>query len=118
MAQGRYKVGMTLETSARQSIAKGSPIQVVWPAPGAISVYSPIAVFKTSKNISTAKDFAGFVLTKEAQAKIAATGWQPVRPDVAGPPRPSGSREAAPDWSIWYGRQTNLLQQYQAIFAG
>ena len=75
VAQGRYKVGMTLETAARQSIAQGSPIQVVWPAPGAISVYSPIAVFNTSRNIATAQDFAGFVLTREAQTRIAATGW-------------------------------------------
>jgi iron(III) transport system substrate-binding protein len=118
VAQGRYKVGMTLETSARQAIAKGSPIQVVWPVPGAISVYSPIAVFRSSKNKATAEDFAGFVLTREAQARIAATGWQPIRADVPGPPRPSGSREVAPDWTAVYGRQSKLLQQYQAIFAG
>jgi iron(III) transport system substrate-binding protein len=118
VAKGRYKVGMTLETSAREAIATGSPIQVVWPAPGGISVYSPIAVFSASRNIASAEDFAGFVLTAEAQGKIAATGWQPIRPEIPGPPRPSGSREVAPDWTTLYGRRTDLLREYRSIFPG
>jgi len=118
VAQGRYKVGMTLENTARQAIAKGSPIDVAIPQPGAISIYSPVAVVKTSANQGAAQSFVEYLLSVDGQRRIASTGWQPVRPGVPGPPEPAGSHVVAPDWSKLYDRQQKLLDDYRLIFGG
>jgi len=117
VAQGRYKVGMTLENSARQEIAKGSPIEVAWPQPGAISIYSPVAVVKTSANSAAARSLVEYLLSVDGQRQIASTGWQPVRKDVPGPSRPPGSNLVAPDWTRLYDRQQKLLDDYRQIFS-
>lgn len=116
VAQGRYKVGMTLETSARQAIAKGSPIDIVYPQPGAISIYSPVAIVKTTTNATAAESLVEYLLSADGQRRIASTGWQPVRKDVPGPALPSGSHLVAPDWTRLYDRQQKLLDDYRQIF--
>jgi iron(III) transport system substrate-binding protein len=118
VAGGRYKLGITLDNSARPLIARGSPIKVVWPEPGAIAMYSPIAVFDRTRNATAAESFTNFVLTPEAQVKIAGTGWEPIRPDVKGPAKPAGAKQVVPDWTETFGRQAELLQQYRSIFGG
>jgi iron(III) transport system substrate-binding protein len=118
VAEGRYKLGMTLDNSARPAIAKGSPIGIAWPKPGAIAVYSPIAVFNTTRNPTAAESFVNFVLTPEAQEEIAGTGWEPIREDVEGPARPAEARQVAPDWPAIFGRQGKLLEEYRSIFGG
>lgn len=117
VAQGRYKAGMTLATSARQEIAKGAPIELVYPQPGAISVYSPVAVVKTSANTASAQSLVEYLLSADGQRRIASTGWQPVRKDVAGPALPVGARLVAPDWARLYDRQQKLLDDYRQIFS-
>jgi iron(III) transport system substrate-binding protein len=115
VAEGRFKVGMTLDTSARTAIAKGSPISMVWPSSGAIAIYSPIAALAASKNQAAADAFMDFALSPAGQALIAGTGWQP----VVGPggPQPGGS-QISPDWAAAYGKQKELLAAYRAIFGG
>ncbi len=49
VAEGQFAAGMTLAFSARAAIDKGSPIEIVWPEPGAIAMYSPIAIFASSR---------------------------------------------------------------------
>jgi iron(III) transport system substrate-binding protein len=115
VAEGRFLAGMTLDFSARTAIADGSPIEIVWPEPGAVAMYSPIAVFDSSDAANDARSFANFVLTPEAQALIAGTGWQPIRPDVAWS---EGGPTVAPDWTAIFDRQAELLEQYRAIFGG
>jgi hypothetical protein len=44
------------------------------------------------------------------------TGWQPVLPGVPGPARPAGATEVSPGWTALFGKQNQILQQYQAIF--
>ncbi|MDQ6747555.1 MAG: extracellular solute-binding protein [Candidatus Dormibacteraeota bacterium] len=118
VAQGRYKAGMTLETSARQEIAKGAPIDIVWPTPGAISIFSPAAVVKTSPNLAAAQALLDYLISADGQRRIAATGWQPVRADVPGPSQPPGTHLVAPDWPRLYDRQQKLLDDYRQIFGG
>ena len=43
VAEGRYQLGITLDSEVRSAIAAGSPVVLDWPADGAISLYSPIA---------------------------------------------------------------------------
>ena len=115
VAEGRFKVGMTLDNSARTAIKKGSPVELVWPTSGAIAIYSPIAAVTASDNQATADSFVDFTLSAAGQTAIAGTGWQPVVGD--GGPRPEGS-QVSPDWQAAFGKQKDLLAAYRAIFGG
>ena len=115
VAQGRYQVGLTLDSEVRAATAKGSPVTMVWPSPGAIALYSPIAA-TTASTAGTTDDFLRYVLSSDGQRRIAATGWQPVMPGIAGPPKPPGSAEVSPDWTLLFGKQRQLLAEYQAIY--
>ncbi|MBA2557230.1 MAG: extracellular solute-binding protein [Chloroflexi bacterium] len=116
VAEGRYQAGMTLDFSVRQAIENGSPVEMVWPASGAIAMYSPIAVLTDSDNPAAAEAFVETVLSTDGQEAIADTGWQPVREDVAGPPV-EGS-QVTPDWPAAFDRQEELLEEYRSIFGG
>jgi iron(III) transport system substrate-binding protein len=114
VAEGRFKVGITLDFSARAAVANGSPVKLIWPASGSIAIYSPIAMVATSDNQRAAASFIDVVLSPEGQSAIAGTGWQPARPDVPGGP-PIEGIQVRPDWAAAHGRQTELLEQYRAI---
>ncbi|MEO7296773.1 MAG: extracellular solute-binding protein [Candidatus Limnocylindria bacterium] len=116
VAEGRFKAGMTLDKSLRGAIAQGSPVELAWPASGAITLYSPVAVFADAQNQANAEHFANFLLTTEAQAAIASTGWQPIRDDVDGPP--IDGDQVSPDWADLFDRQEELIDEYRAIFGG
>ena len=116
VAEGRFKIGMTIDYSARTAIAKGSPIQLVWPSDGAIAMYSPIAVVDSTERATAAESFVEFVLSDTGQRAIAATGWQPIRAGAGGPP-PAGL-QVYPDWTKAFGQQEELLAKYRAIFGG
>jgi iron(III) transport system substrate-binding protein len=64
VAEGQFKIGMTLDNSARTAIAKGSPISLVWPASGAIAIYSPIAAVAASDDLGTADSFVDYTLSR------------------------------------------------------
>jgi len=116
VAEGQFVAGMTLDKSARDAIAQGSPVEIAWPASGAISIYSPVGVFADAQNPDIAKHFANFLLTQEGQAAIASTGWQPIRDDVDGPE--IGGEQVTPDWPELFDRQEELLEEYRTIFGG
>ncbi|HEX6139043.1 MAG TPA: extracellular solute-binding protein [Candidatus Limnocylindria bacterium] len=117
VAEGRFTAGITLDKTARDAIAQGSPVEIAWPSSGAIAIYSPVAVFADTTNPAAAESFANFLLTREGQAAIAGTGWQPVRDDVAGGP-PIDGTQVAPSWDGLFSRQEELLGEYRAIFGG
>lgn len=114
VAEDIYVAGITLDRSARDAVEDGSPVVMVWPESGAISMYSPIAVVD-STGTDTAEDFVEYVLSQEAQTAIAETGWEPVRDDVEWPDL--GRRQTI-DWSQAFDRQEQLLAQYTEIFGG
>ncbi len=116
VAQGTFSVGITLDSGVRDAIAKGSPVDLVWPTTGAIALYSPIAQTTASAHAGAAKEFMGYVLSTDGQQRIAATGWQPIVPGVAGPPRPAGAQTVSPDWAATFGHQAELLAQYRSVF--
>jgi iron(III) transport system substrate-binding protein len=116
VAEGQFVAGMTLAFSARAAIEKGSPIEIVWPEPGAIVMYSPVAILASSDNPALAGGFVDFVLTREGQQAIAGTGWQPVRSDVAWDV--GGGPIVTPSWPEVFNRQDQLLDKYREIFGG
>ena len=116
VAEGRFKVGMTLDSSARTAIAKGSPIKLVWPSDGAIAMYSPIGVVDATANAPAAESFVELVLSEPGQQAIASTGWQPIRAAAGGPS--AAGIQVYPDWQAAFGQRENLLTEYRAIFGG
>lgn len=118
VAEGRFDAGMTLDFTVRNAIDDGSPVDRAWPAPGAVAMYSPIAVVDESDERDLAQAFTGFVLTEPAQEAIAETGWEPTLPGVEGPEPPAGAETVTPDWPAAFERQEELLDEYQASFGG
>ena len=118
VAEGRYQLGITLDSEVRSAIKEGSPVVMDWPADGAIELYSPIAETVTAKGAAATATQAlmRYVLSASGQTVIGKTGWQPVLPGIAGPPRPAGATQVYPGWTALFGRQNQILQQYQAIF--
>jgi len=113
VAEGNYDAGITLDKVVRATIEKGSPIELVWPEPGAIALFSPAAVVAESDDLAAARAFQEFLVSAEGQAAIASTGWQPVRDDVEWP---YDGAVVTPDWNELYGSQRQLLEDYYAIF--
>lgn len=118
VAEGRFDAGISLDFSIRTALEKGSPIQRIWPSPGAIAIYSPIAAVAGSGHEDAAKLFIEFTLSQEGQKLIGETGWVPARPGVEGPPRPAGASEVFPDWRKIWSEEAALLEQYRSIFEG
>ncbi|MGI9648374.1 MAG: extracellular solute-binding protein [Acidimicrobiia bacterium] len=118
VAEGRFDAGLTLEFSARSAVGKGSPIEVVWPAPAAVAVTSPIAVLAAADPAEESRSFVDHVLSPVGQAAVGATGWTPVLPGVAGPAPPAGTPVVFPDWAVIYERQSDLLAGYTEVFDG
>jgi iron(III) transport system substrate-binding protein len=116
VAEGRFKVGITIDNSVRTAVAKGSPVELVWPTDGAIAMYSPIGVVGATANPSTSESFVEFVLSDPGQQAIAKTGWQTMRADSGGPT--AGGKQVYPDWTAAFGHQQDLLTEYRAIFGG
>ncbi|MEP6761316.1 MAG: extracellular solute-binding protein [Sporichthyaceae bacterium] len=116
VAEGRFDAGMTLDFLVRAAVASGSPVEAAAPEPGAVRLYAPMAVFKSTDNVAAAESFAGFLLTKPAQQVLAKLDRHPIRADV-----PAVSPEVAevvPDWPVIFDRQDELRSGYRAIFGG
>lgn len=116
--QGRYPVGVTLANSAYDDQAKGSPITVVWPRPGGVQIYAPIAVTTKANRSPLATDFADFVASRAGQKLIAQHDSYVPLPGLGGPPIPPGSPTVAPDWTSLFANYKSVLAQYTAIYQG
>lgn len=118
VAQGVYDAGITIATSAYKAQQDGSPVQVAWPEPGAISIYGPVALAKDSADKKTAKDFVAYVVSKEGQTTVAKSGGYPTMEGIDGPPAPDGAPVVLPDWQAIGQQKDRLLSEYQSIFGG
>ncbi|MBR6712385.1 MAG: ABC transporter substrate-binding protein [Selenomonadaceae bacterium] len=67
-------------------IDKGAPLKMVYPHE-LLMVPSPVAIFKDAEHKDNAKKFVDYLLTQEAQQKVAEAGTVPVRRDVKMPER-------------------------------
>lgn len=67
-------------------IDKGSPLKMIYPKE-LLMVPSPIAIFKDAAHKDAAKKFVDYLMTQEAQQKVADAGTVPVRRDVNMPER-------------------------------
>ena len=83
-ASGSLKACLGVDYITASSIDKGEPLRMVYP-PENIVVPSPIAIFKDAEHKDLAKKFVDYMMTQEAQQKIADAGTVPVRVDVTMP---------------------------------
>jgi iron(III) transport system substrate-binding protein len=113
VAEGVHKAGISLDKLVRDAAADGAPVELIWPEPGAIAIYSPAAVLAASDDTAAAQAFVEHLVSPEGQAAIASTGWQPVREDVAWPDQ---GPVVTPDWPSLFGSQEALMEGYRAIF--
>jgi len=116
--QGRFKVGITLANGAYVDQKKGSPIEVVWPKPGAIAIYGPIGV-TTKKSLSPiAEQFADFAAGVQGQKAMAGQNTYVTLPGVGGPHIPAGSPVVSPDWPTLFESSKKMLADHATIFGG
>ena len=67
-------------------IDKGAPLKMIYPNE-MLTVPSPVAIFKDAEHKDAAKKFVDYLMTQEAQQKVADAGAVPVRSDVTMPER-------------------------------
>jgi iron(III) transport system substrate-binding protein len=118
VAQGVYDAGMTTANSAYAAKDDGSPVDVVWPEPGAVAIYGPIALATDSADSDVAKAFISFVVSEEGQAVLGGSGAYPTLPGVDGPTVPDGAPVVSPDWAAIGGDEDQILGEYQQVFGG
>jgi len=116
VAEGLYPAGITTAQSAYTAQGNGSPIEVVWPEPGAIAIYGPAALATESDNPDTAKAFLSFISSEAGQTVIADAGSYPTLEGISGPEIPEDAPIVFPDWAALAEETDSLLADYQEIF--
>jgi len=118
VAQGAYKAGITIANSAYALQGDGSPIGIVWPRPGAVAIYGPVALATDSEGSAPAEEFITYLVSEKGQRLIGEVGSYPTLPGVPGPTRPEDAPVVYPDWPAITAGQEDLLADYQQIFGG
>jgi iron(III) transport system substrate-binding protein len=85
LAGKEFGAVMTLDYLITGLIKKGAPLEIIWPEDGAVSVPSPIAIMKGTKQLDASKAFVDYVLSKEGQEFLVKQDVIPVRGDVKPP---------------------------------
>lgn len=116
--QGRYRAGVTLANAAYADQSKGSPISVVWPRPGGLEIYAPIAVTTKRDRSPLAEDFADFAAGRSGQKLMAEHDTYVPLTGLGGPPIPRGSPIVAPSWPALFANYKSVLARYSTIFGG
>lgn len=80
-SSGELAASLAVDYITNDKIKKGASIALVYP-PEMLVVPSPVAIIKGTPNLSAAKKWVDFLLSKEAQTIIAGEGTLPVRADV------------------------------------
>ena len=85
-AEGTLKACLGVDYITASKIDKGAALKMIYP-PELLMVPSPVAIFKEAPHKEIAKKFVDYLLTQEAQQKVADAGTVPVRTDVIMPER-------------------------------
>lgn len=118
VAEGVYDAGITIANSAYAAQRDGAPIEIVWPEPGAVAIYGPVALARHADDNDVAKDFVSFVTSREGQAVVAEAGSYPALDGVDGPTIAEDASFVQPDWASLGTQKDELLAEYQRIFGG
>ena len=108
-ASGNLKACLGVDYITANKIDKGSHLKMVYPKE-LLMVPSPIAIFKSSNNIENAKRFVDYVLSQEAQQKVANAGTVPVRRDIQ---MPTKYNLPDPEYALKNGIKINYVEIMQ-----
>ncbi|WDV44928.1 extracellular solute-binding protein [Clostridiaceae bacterium M8S5] len=96
------------------------PVDIIWPAEGAISIKRPIAIVKnknrSDNNNKVAKEFVNFMLSKKAQMITNNFGFVSVRKDIENKYLPKDIKKCNIDWKKATDNEDNFKKQYEQIF--
>lgn len=121
MASGERLIGITPMAEAQREIAKGAPIEIVYPTDGSLVIVTHMAILKRAPHPNAAKLFMEFVLDKEFGAIMTSEGRHSLDPAV---PVAPGVKKIS---EIKAGRLTieqstsgiaPLIEKWNAIFGG
>lgn len=70
VADGEYAVGLTWEDPAANYVKNGAPVEVVFPAEGAIFPGESVQIIKGAKNLDNAKKFVDYMLGEKIQNMV------------------------------------------------
>jgi iron(III) transport system substrate-binding protein len=82
---GEKKFGIVLLENALAAIKRGSPVEIIYPADGAVPIPSVQVILKSTKEPELASKFAEFVLSKNGQELLRNGYMYSVRKDVTAP---------------------------------
>ena len=121
VAMGDLKACIAVDYIAINKIQEGAPMGFVYPDK-ILVIPSPVAIFKGTPNLSAAKKFVDFLLSKEGQAIIAASYTLPIRKDVPVvqgvglvSPEEAVKRAFPLDYLKMIGEKEKIADQFTAI---
>ncbi len=123
-ASGELAASLAVDYITNDKIEKGANLALVYP-PEMLVVPSPVAIIKNTPNLSAAKKFVDYLLSKEAQTIIAAEGTLPVRADVETPaqfklPKAADAikRSIPIDYMELMAQKETLIKKFMDIMQG
>ncbi|HLY64976.1 MAG TPA: extracellular solute-binding protein, partial [Chloroflexota bacterium] len=113
VAGGQMQVGITLDSVGRDLVKKGSPVEMVWPASGAIPVPAPVGIVK-GHDSAAAKAFVDWLISPQGQATSVQLGYAPAygSSDAV----PAGTKTTSVDWDQLAKNRDTILSTWKSIF--
>ena len=120
-ASGDLKACIGVDYITTEKIQKGANLGLVFPLEMLV-IPSPVAILKGTKNLTAAKKFVDFLLSKEGQIIIASSGTLPIRQDVEVPkglglvpPEEAVKRAMKVDYLQMIKEKEALIQKFSEI---
>jgi len=85
LTSGEFAVIKGIDYVLANQAAEGAPVAFLFPAEGAVTVASPIAIAAGATNVEAAKAFVDFIISQAGQEFMVTKFFIPVRADVAPP---------------------------------
>lgn len=121
VASGERAAGISLSLFKYKPEFINSPMHVVIPSEGAITMPSPLALFEKAPHPAAAKLLYRFLLSPEAQGVLSDAGIYPARTDVA-PPKGLPSfpelKKLEPDFAWIEAHRSENQAKWRALFGG
>jgi len=123
-ASGDLKAALGVDYIVIDKIVKGANLGFVYPKEMLV-IPSPVAIMKGTPNLGAAKKFVDFLLSKEGQTIIAASGTLPIRSDVPvsrkyGQPSPDDAVKRAMklDYLATMAQKESIIKKFDAVMRG
>lgn len=113
IAGGQMQVGISLDSVGRDLVKKGSPVDMVWPSSGTITVPAPVALVK-GRDSAVAKAFVDWLISPDGQATSVKLGYAPAY--GASEAVPQGTKSIDVDWAKLQKDRDQILQTFKSIF--